>query len=184
MSSLEVQRHNQTVLDRLKPGDLVEFKRGLYSHWGVAIKNNYIVHRTRVDGPMRSGPQHALSVTEKVYDKGKIRKQNFWDVVGDSKAYKNNALDKIFICSILKSKTMVYIKTLLPFSSCPFTLNNYVFSITILLFCFNRHFDSAEIVVRAVSQVGDVGYNLLSKNCEHFATDCRYGIEVSGQVCI
>ncbi|XP_070173541.1 phospholipase A and acyltransferase 1-like [Littorina saxatilis] len=32
-----------------------------------------------------------------------------------------------------------------------------------------------EIVERARKRLGQKGYNLLSKNCEHFATWCRYG---------
>ncbi|XP_078658220.1 uncharacterized protein LOC144903705 [Branchiostoma floridae x Branchiostoma belcheri] len=39
-----------------------------------------------------------------------------------------------------------------------------------------------EIVRRAREKLGDVGYNLLSKNCEHFVTWCRYGVEISHQV--
>ncbi len=39
------------------------------------------------------------------------------------------------------------------------------------------------IVQSALSKVGDVGYNMLFNNCEHFATWCRYGISMSHQVC-
>jgi len=35
--SQEVVRHNATVLEELHPGDLVEFNRGIYSHWAVYI---------------------------------------------------------------------------------------------------------------------------------------------------
>jgi hypothetical protein len=35
LESSEIEKHNQDVFDRLKPGDLIEFKRGLYSHWGM-----------------------------------------------------------------------------------------------------------------------------------------------------
>lgn len=38
-----------------------------------------------------------------------------------------------------------------------------------------------EIVSRALSRVGERGYNLLFKNCEHFARWCRYGEEKSDQ---
>ncbi|CAF1483133.1 unnamed protein product [Rotaria sp. Silwood1] len=39
-----------------------------------------------------------------------------------------------------------------------------------------------EILERAHSHLGEGGYSLTSKNCEHFATQCRYGQEKSRQV--
>jgi len=27
--------HNKSVLDTLEPGDLIEFSRGMYSHWAI-----------------------------------------------------------------------------------------------------------------------------------------------------
>ncbi|XP_078656321.1 phospholipase A and acyltransferase 3-like [Branchiostoma floridae x Branchiostoma belcheri] len=43
-------------------------------------------------------------------------------------------------------------------------------------------FPGEEIVARARSQLGTGGYDLVSKNCEHFVTWCRYGVERSQQV--
>jgi hypothetical protein len=37
MAVLQVQQHNANVLESLEAGDLVEFKRGVYSHWAVYI---------------------------------------------------------------------------------------------------------------------------------------------------
>ena len=37
MSALQVQMFNANVLLELKVGDLVEFPRGQFSHWGVYI---------------------------------------------------------------------------------------------------------------------------------------------------
>jgi len=31
------RRHNETVLRTLEEGDLVEFKRGIITHWGVYV---------------------------------------------------------------------------------------------------------------------------------------------------
>ncbi|KAK7487202.1 hypothetical protein BaRGS_00021554 [Batillaria attramentaria] len=39
-----------------------------------------------------------------------------------------------------------------------------------------------EVVKRAKNELGRTGYNLLTSNCEHFATWCRYGISESEQV--
>ncbi|CAH1244076.1 HRASLS [Branchiostoma lanceolatum] len=40
---------------------------------------------------------------------------------------------------------------------------------------------SNEIVERARSKLGEVGYSTLFKNCEHFAHWCRYGVAISHQ---
>lgn len=37
MATDDVLRHNQDVLDNLKPGDLVKFDRDVYHHWAVYI---------------------------------------------------------------------------------------------------------------------------------------------------
>lgn len=36
-----------------------------------------------------------------------------------------------------------------------------------------------EIVKIALSKLGEEGYNITQKNCQHFATDCRNGVEAS-----
>lgn len=41
--------------------------------------------------------------------------------------------------------------------------------------------DKEMIVDRALSRLGEIGYNILWKNCEHFASWCRYGEEWSEQ---
>ncbi|XP_060574659.1 phospholipase A and acyltransferase 3-like [Ruditapes philippinarum] len=52
----------------------------------------------------------------------------------------------------------------------------------------NNEFDNeheplskSEIVGRATEQLGSHGYNLATYNCEHFATECRYGVARSKQ---
>ncbi|PVD22496.1 hypothetical protein C0Q70_18310 [Pomacea canaliculata] len=43
-------------------------------------------------------------------------------------------------------------------------------------------YDPDEIVRRAESKLGEMGYHVCEKNCEHFATWCRYGVAWSDQV--
>lgn len=38
-----------------------------------------------------------------------------------------------------------------------------------------------KIVEEAIMKIGDIGYNVLWKNCEHFAAYCRYGVNWSEQ---
>lgn len=46
----------------------------------------------------------------------------------------------------------------------------------------NRPFERTETVRRALSRLGEDDYNLLSNNCEHFATWCCIGESSSKQV--
>lgn len=43
MAQLSVVRHNETLLQELEPGDLIEFPREYYSHWAVYIGVYYIL---------------------------------------------------------------------------------------------------------------------------------------------
>jgi len=47
---------------------------------------------------------------------------------------------------------------------------------------YSMQFDPEEVVKRAVSRDGEIGYNLIFNNCEHFATWCVIGEEDSEQV--
>nr|XP_034300122.1 phospholipase A and acyltransferase 3-like [Crassostrea gigas] len=46
----------------------------------------------------------------------------------------------------------------------------------------HRPRSAQEIVQDAVSKIGNTKYNMFWKNCEHFATYCRYGVNSSQQV--
>lgn len=35
MPQKDIDRHNRNLLSTLSKGDLVEFQRGAYSHWGI-----------------------------------------------------------------------------------------------------------------------------------------------------
>jgi len=42
--STEIYRyHNGTVLEELQPGDMIEFDRDLYTHWGVYVGKNVFI---------------------------------------------------------------------------------------------------------------------------------------------
>ena len=44
------------------------------------------------------------------------------------------------------------------------------------------HFSGKQVAERALSKVGMTGYNLLFKNCEHFAKWCKYNVPICEQV--
>ncbi|KAK6171217.1 hypothetical protein SNE40_019452 [Patella caerulea] len=97
--STELGLHNLRVLDQLEEGDIVEFKKWwLSSHYGVYVGHSDIVH------------VRLLSDGEALFDTlpegiGVAKKENFWDVAGASKAYKQNIDDGTL--RSLDSKTVV-----------------------------------------------------------------------------
>ncbi|GFO21166.1 hras-like suppressor 3 [Plakobranchus ocellatus] len=87
--------HNQRVLSELDRGDLVEFSRGPYSHWGVYYGNDMIVHLTSVHSEDMKGVSANLCCTGgSDFYIAEVRYDNFWDVVGNFRAKKNNKLDE------------------------------------------------------------------------------------------
>ncbi|XP_076472373.1 phospholipase A and acyltransferase 3-like [Babylonia areolata] len=95
--TLDVMRHNETLLSVLEPGDLIEFPRGMYSHWAVYIGNEEVVHLSgdENDG-INAGMEasHFLTISGQRFGKALVKVENFWEVVEGTKAMKNNAKDK------------------------------------------------------------------------------------------
>ncbi|GFO21160.1 hras-like suppressor 3 [Plakobranchus ocellatus] len=95
MQKLVNKAHNQRVLSELEPGDLVEFPRSLYSHWGVYIGNETIVHLTTVHSEdMKAASANLCCTCGSESNIAEVRYDNFWDVVGNSRAKKNNKFDE------------------------------------------------------------------------------------------
>lgn len=146
MAQRTINDYNRTTLKDLEPGDLVEFDRGIYSHWAVYIgqhetTEHAVVHLAGIDeGPLRSASTHSFTICGKQFDKAQVCVHDFWKVAGDCKAHKNNGMDKAMSPD-----------------------------------------ERSNIVARALSMLGPATYNLITKNCEHFASWCRYGIEKSEQ---
>jgi len=97
MADLQLNRsHNETVLESLCEGDLVEFKRGLYSHWGVFVGDEQIVHLAGEDNDgidANIEARHVLTVSGHRLDKACVCKTQFWSVVGNDKALIQNDKD-------------------------------------------------------------------------------------------
>lgn len=100
----DVKEHNLKLLSTLAYGDAVEFRRGLYSHWGVFIgyeadQNGVlrprIVHLTSREENVIN-PSSGCSVCGLTIDKAVIKNSDFFDVAKDCKAYKNNSKDVKF----------------------------------------------------------------------------------------
>ncbi|XP_060560900.1 phospholipase A and acyltransferase 3-like [Ruditapes philippinarum] len=136
--------HNVRELNTLKKGDLVEFDRGLYSHWAVYAGDGLVIHMT---GDSKESLNASVSnsgcfftICGQTFAKAYVQIDDFKKVAAGSKVYKNNNKDR---------------------EQCP---------------------DAADVIIkRALAKLGEIKYNILWSNCEHFATYCRYGVPTSKQ---
>uniref|UniRef100_A0ABM0LV61 HRAS-like suppressor 3-like n=1 Tax=Saccoglossus kowalevskii TaxID=10224 RepID=A0ABM0LV61_SACKO len=90
---MEFRAHNQTVLYNCEEGDLLEFERGMYSHWGVFIGDGNVVHLTGQNDGIKDdigNPTHLFSVWGKQFSKAEVKCDDFWDIVSHCKAKINN----------------------------------------------------------------------------------------------
>ncbi|XP_060070820.1 phospholipase A and acyltransferase 3-like [Ylistrum balloti] len=89
------KKHNETVLEELEVGDMVEFPRDFFSHWGVYIGDEKIVHLT---GDESDNDPHAgesfFSISGVRCDKAWVKVENFLDVAQGCLAKKNNDKDR------------------------------------------------------------------------------------------
>ncbi|XP_075692932.1 phospholipase A and acyltransferase 2-like [Rhinoderma darwinii] len=117
-----------------QPGDLIEFIRPFYQHWGIYVGDGYIVHLTDQEG------QTSLSSAFGGF--AVVRKEHLENVANGCNYKINNKFDE----------------KLTPYSPGK--------------------------VVRAALQLVDqtMSYSVTSANCEHFATELRYGKGFSDQV--
>ncbi|XP_056382954.1 phospholipase A and acyltransferase 2-like [Hyla sarda] len=117
-----------------KPGDLIEFIRSFYKHWGIYVGDGYVVHLTDQEG--------GSSLSSAFGGSAVVRKELLEKVANGCNYKVNNKYDE---------KIKPY---------------------------------PAEKIVRAALQLVDqpMQYSVTSANCEHFATELRYGKGFSDQV--
>ncbi|XP_062571776.1 phospholipase A and acyltransferase 3-like [Saccostrea cucullata] len=97
MTAKPHESHNRSVLHRAKEGDLLEFPRGWYSHWAVYVGNEEVVHlagdeNDGINGNIKT--HHVFTICGKTFNKAIVKRENFWEVVLDSKAEINNNKDR------------------------------------------------------------------------------------------
>ena len=113
---------------RLRNGDVIRVKRGLYAHYGVYVDTpdgGHVIHYTGTEG-------HSDF-------KGVVRETSLAEFLSGDCEY----------------------------SVCRFDSDNI--------------FSGDETVRRARARIGERRYNLLSRNCEHFAIECKTGRSESSQ---
>ncbi|CAF0735319.1 unnamed protein product [Adineta ricciae] len=145
VAKIENTKENEDLLSKAKPGDMIEFIRGAYSHWAIYVDNGFVIHRWGDhDGIGKSvgfwGNFLTLSGTQ--FDKATILQSKVDDVLGlGGKARINNYRDGQW-----------------------------------------KPLETDVILDKARRALNKEGYNLVYDNCEHFATECRYGQASSRQV--
>ncbi|XP_055897104.1 phospholipase A and acyltransferase 3-like [Biomphalaria glabrata] len=157
----DIDEHNQRVLESLSPGDRVEFSRGIYSHWGIYIGQGKVIHLAPQDASeiQANSESTHFNIGCKMYKKALVGTDDFLKVAGKYKAFRNNSLDMKLkytscrLCSCLMCAKVFYFRALSP----------------------------ETIVHQAMPKLGEVGYNFITANCEHFANWCRYGQRKSQQ---
>lgn len=141
-------------------GDIVYVDRGLYKHFGVYSGNNKVIHYTK---------------DEKDCLDGTIRETSLSDFLGNEK-----------VCHVLDfSKYSEDVKKFFNMINDNSDAGNIALAVTTLLSDNPNNFNffsPEETVQRARSCIGQKEYNLVCKNCEHFAFWCKTGLSNSLQV--
>ena len=84
--------HNSRVLNELRPGDLLEFKRKLYSHWAIYIGSAKIIH-------LYGENESLLNISGCTFEfpvmshQAQVMISSYWDITKDSLVYRNNSFD-------------------------------------------------------------------------------------------
>ncbi|XP_053842013.1 uncharacterized protein LOC128811980 isoform X1 [Vidua macroura] len=76
--------------DYPNPGDLIEIKRGLYTHWALYLGKGYVIHVTDTD---EGAPALSVSSRTILSRKAKVKKELLKDVVGYDEWCVNNKYD-------------------------------------------------------------------------------------------
>jgi hypothetical protein len=85
--------HNQNVLGELNLGDLIEYKRNLYSDWAIYIGKNKVIHLQNDNCKTKSTINGSLNTSTPLVNNARVIISNYFDVVKDSLAYRNNSAD-------------------------------------------------------------------------------------------
>jgi hypothetical protein len=84
--------HNQKVLGELNLGDLIEYKRNLYSNWAIYIGKNKVIHLHNDE--CQEDTTSKSEISRNIVKNARVVISNYFDVVKDSLAYRNNSADQ------------------------------------------------------------------------------------------
>jgi len=160
-------RHLEAAQATMRPGDLLCFDRGLYSHWavyiGTGLEGSAVLSDSLVGSDCQWRP--LARILEARPDVHFV--VHLWQKDGGD----------IGLVSGEGGDWRVFLSTLdeVLESGEKFWVDNGLDGM-------HKPFDGEEVVRRALSKIGGGGYNLVWRNCEHFVSWARYGKAVSDQV--
>lgn len=92
MSSENIPESTRTVIENAEAGDLLEFNRGVYSHWAVYIGGHEVVHLTGLNRRRNQNDTRGnfFTISGIKYDTAAVRRESVWNVVRGSRVRVNN----------------------------------------------------------------------------------------------
>lgn len=147
--------------DRAKKGDIIgvlrSFGCALYEHYGIYIGNDEVIHFTK-----SNGKNIIIKTSMKKFMEFNKSDDMYFILDCEPQIYDiNNVLDDIYI----KDNKNIFDKQIPTLFRRPIEI-----------------YSPEETVSRAKQYIGEQGYNLLVKNCEHFAIWCKTGLKHSYQL--
>ena len=136
-------------------GDVIKVNRGLYSHYGIYVKNsNTVIHYTGENGP---DDFHGI-----------VRETSLEEFLNGAENFSVCKFPQTFQNIIMnKNRGKLF---------------NFVQLFRLIKFQDYHLYSGDETIKRARSKLGQGGYNLAFNNCEHFAVWCKTGVRDSSQV--
>ncbi len=148
---------NKTELEN---GDVIRVNRGLYSHYGIYVKDgNKVIHYTGATDPNDFN--------------GIVRETSLEEFLNGSKNFN--------VCKFPKTPQGISDSSLTPADKGNGLFHLWQIIKEIKLKDYHLY-SGDETIKRARSKIGQGGYNLALNNCEHFAVWCKTGVKNSSQV--
>lgn len=142
----------------LEPGDVIGINRGIYEHYAVYIGDDRVIHYAAENGDFCGRVSvHEAPMSSFLRGGKDIFVLNFSDEAGKpEKVYRGQSKD-----FSIKGESAFFK-----------LINSGKYHL----------YSPEETVERAKSRLGETDYNLIVKNCEHFAIWCKTGLSESYQV--
>ena len=139
-------------------GDVIRVNRGLYSHYGVYVKDlQHVIHYTGATGPADFN--------------GMVRETSLDEFLNGARGFN--------VCHFPENPAELM-------NHLPINKGGKIFQLWQAIKNARLRdyhlYSGEETIRRARSKLGEGGYNLALNNCEHFAVWCKTGVKDSAQV--